>query len=520
MEETKNNATEKVENITRLNQQADAAGVTLEAPESVAEREAQAKLRMEERERRVKFRERKTFGDGNDGNDGNDDAPRKKKTPGNAGWIFAVTTLSFLTLVFATMYAFSLGEQNGTYDGVYQTVDQAYYDLVNYVQAMDVDMSKLIVSNDQKKQQKLLGELNVKSELATLAVTRLPLQDESRFYTTKIINQIGDYSKYLNNKLIDGLSITATDKDNLLNLYETNKVLKRELSDLTADMGAEYDMKLLIDGSENLVFATFDKMEENAVDYPKLIYDGPFSDALDGNQVLGLTGEVISAMQAQEIVIKKFADYKITDATVIGESKERMDLYNLDCKLEDGQPLFVQVSKKGGKIVAFECYKDCKQNDYDLETCRQIAEKAMKTFDLNDMQAVWGVESGAVAYFNLTFTLDDVIFYPDMVKVTVCKERGLVSSMDAREYYFNHASRSVEQPTIDQNAARERISENLTVNNVRLCVVPYGENKEALAYEVAGERDEQTFYIYVDAKTGNEIEIFAVVQTTEGQLLV
>ena len=45
-------------------------------------------------------------------------------------------------------------------------------------------------------------------------------------------------------------------------------------------------------------------------------------------------------------------------------------------------------------------------------------------------------------------------------------------------------------------------------------------NKEALAYEFSGTAGGATYYVYIDAADGKEIEIFRVVETTEGRLLI
>ena len=49
---------------------------------------------------------------------------------------------------------------------------------------------------------------------------------------------------------------------------------------------------------------------------------------------------------------------------------------------------------------------------------------------------------------------------------------------------------------------------------------PECESKEVLTYEFMGERNGDTYYVYIDANTGVEVDIFKVVKTTEGTLLM
>ena len=442
-----------------------------------------------------------------------------KKT-GVGGWVAAVVALSMVALVFATLFVLeSVGVKNVGGDDI--ATRQAYYEFVNYVDSMDVDMSKLMVSKDEKKQQRLLTELSAKAQLASASVARLPLKDESKFYTTKFVNQVGDYSKYLNNKLIDGLSVTEEDIERFENLYKINRTLKEELSSLTFDMGADFDFAVLSeDGKQNQVTDKFEELESNAVDYPKLIYDGPFSDGLDAKTPVGLVGEELTLSQAEDAVREYFADYGVSDIEPKGENAAKIQTYNFDCTVEGGEKLFAQISKKGGKLVAFEFYKDCTESNYDLGTCEGIALKFLQKAGFSEMKAVWATEKGAVAYINFVHRINGVIAYPDMVKVTVCKERGVVSSLDAREYWLNHKPRTLGKVALTALEAQAKVNDGLTVKSCRLAIVPYGNDREVLTYEISGEYSGATYYVYIDAVSGKEVEIFRVVETTEGTLLI
>lgn len=509
-----NNATEKVENITGENAEQEYRQAEYDRENAAYARLQEKEEKADEKAERIKMREEyrkgsKAFGGGK-GKSGN-------KT---TGWAIAVVVLGSLALIFGTLFTISVTKNTDGGKTISGSVDRAYYNLVNYVDSMDVDMSKLIVSNDKKQQQRILTELSAKAMLAAEDISRLPMKDESKFYTTKFVNQVGDYSKYLNNKLIDGLSVTNEDKDNLKSLYEINGTLKTELTKTTADMGADYDfMTLLDDTAGNILLDKFDELESNATDYPKLIYDGPFSDGLDEKSPKGLDGEAVSLAKAMEIVEQQFISYGLTEMEPEGEGKGFIETYNFNCKTEDEGGMYVELSKIGGKVINFECYRDCTQQKLSLDDAEQVAEKFLDKMGFKDMKAVWATEKGAVAYLNFVYTINGVAIYPDMVKVTVCKERGVVSSMDAREYYLNHTVRSLETPKLTAEQAKDTVSENIDIETCRLAVVPYGQSKEALTYEISGKVDGATYYVYVDAVDGREINIFRVVETTEGMLV-
>lgn len=186
---------------------------------------------------------------------------------------------------------------------------------------METGLSKVLASGSSESQQKYLVDLAIDSELAENDLQRLPLQDETKHYTTKLINQIGDYSKYLNEKLANGGAVTAEEKESLRQLYQALSSLKDSLKNMSDQMGDDFDFNSLRDAGEgNLVYDGFTELENLSVNFPELIYDGPFSDGLSDREPKGLTGEEISEAVALDLFTKYFAAYNIGDAAIVGEA--------------------------------------------------------------------------------------------------------------------------------------------------------------------------------------------------------
>lgn len=446
---------------------------------------------------------------------------RDKRSRGVGGWIAAVVTLSSLVLVMGALFTYTLVSDFGGKDMFENTIERSFYDLVGYVDNIDVNLSKMMVSNDESEQQRLLGDITTQASLASDKLSEMPLQDESKYYTMKFVNQVADFSKYLDNKLIDGLSLSKTDWENLQSMAKINDTLKSELDTLSSKLGENYKFTSLMSGEkENAVLGSFVTLEKGAVDYPKLIYDGPFSDSLDTDVAKGIQGEEISATEALDIFKSTFKDFNFETVEVKGEVEGKITCYQIEGMLDGENSVSAEISKQGGKIVMFDCYKDCSVTETDIDVCVEIANEFLKSMELDNMKAVWATESSAVVYINYVFEDNDVLIYPDMIKITVCQERGVVSSFDATEYYLNHKERKIEKPEITKKQALEKMSQNLDVDTIRLCQIPKGEGKEVLAYEISGKYNGVTYYVYIDAKTGKETQIFRVVETTEGTLLI
>ena len=68
--------------------------------------------------------------------------------------------------------------------------------------------------------------------------------------------------------------------------------------------------------------------------------------------------------------------------------------------------------------------------------------------------------------------------------------------------------------------AAEKVNVKLDVTEENVAIIPAGNGKERLAYEFVGTYNGSTYYVYIDANTLKEADIFKVVMTNEGTLLI
>jgi spore germination protein len=101
------------------------------------------------------------------------------------------------------------------------------------------------------------------------------------------------------------------------------------------------------------------------------------------------------------------------------------------------------------------------------------------------------------------------VYYPDEVRVKVCRTRGIVSGMDASKFIQNHRGRVEPNVKITLQQAQERVSEKLAIEHSRLAVIEVGK-KEQAAYEFYGSYQEEKYLVYLSTQTGEEIAILNV----------
>lgn len=480
----------------------------------IAERQEKARLKQEKRRLKAQLKKQKA-----EERKEKRQLKNQNKSKGFGGWLAAVISLGVTVLALSSVLAMTLFVPDDMDAEIASAYQKSYYDTVSYVNNMDLGLSKTISTKDDGARQQYLLDLAVNSELAENDINRLPLLDEDKYYTTKLINQIGDYAKYLNNKIIAGENLTSEDISALKQLYESNKQLKAALSEISAEMGDKYDFTKLR-GKKNALISGMEKLQNLSVEYPELIYDGPFSDGRTNRQIKGLDGKEISPEEAKKVFTELFNDYGISDIKDAGETVGDFAAYNFTAKV-NGNELFAQITKKGGRLLMFDCFEDCNEINYDGEDLISTAKEFLSMAGFKDMQPVWVSSSNAVTSMNFAYEVDGVIVYSDLVKVTVCQTSGMVTGLEASGYFINHVERNITSPEISKAAAKENVSDDLEIIGTRTALIPVGNASEKLAYEFKClSVEDELYYVYIDATTGKQLQMFKVISSDDGIMLL
>jgi germination protein YpeB len=271
-----------------------------------------------------------------------------------------------------------------------------------------------------------------------------------------------------------------------------------------------------------MIISQFLELESNAVDYPHMIYDGAFSDTIKGKGRAKFIekSKEYTKKEAEDMLKKYFKGYVLEDITLTGEAvTDTISCYDFEAKTEDGATLEAQITKNGGKLIMFNHYKDCKTAVISEKEAHLVATKFLENAGYKNMKAVWKTEGNNLISYNFASVVDEVICYSDLIKINVCLERGVVSGFEGSSYILNHVEREPKTAKISLATAKGKVSDLVEIKTSRLAIIPLG-NNETLAYEFTGLRNGETYYIYIDAVTGKEVEIFKVVRTTEGTLIM
>ncbi len=475
-----------------------------------AKREAYIAERKAKREHALKVRAEKRA-------ERNDKAQRR--TPGFGGWLAAVISLGVTTLALGTVLTFGWLTMDNMQAEMATGYTQSLYELNSVIDNLDANLSRAKASSSASDRVRVLSDIAIESETAETILERFPLDMQLTEQMSSFINKMSDSAKQMLYTVANGGELTASQKASLNYMYETNARIKEELNCLISNCDGK-DMLKSMRGKSSKIGSSFSTIQNNTFEAPKGIQDGPFSDSVKKTNAKALKGaKEITAQEAEKLAKEYFADYKVTKADCTGEATaEALTLYNVNIKTADGD-MFVQLSKLGGKVVAFDSYKDCTKNNFSVDRCIAIAEDFLASVGYNGLKPVWTSENGTTCNLNFAPVQGGAVLYPDLVKVKVCEERGIVTGVEALSYVLNHSQRNLASPQISEEQAKAAINGNMEIESARTAVIPF-DGGEVLCYEFTGTLDGNDYYVYVDAATGEEIEVLTVIGTKQGRALM
>lgn len=486
-------------------------------------------------------------------------------------FVITISILSCIILVMGVMLFSTNTTLSATTMNLENLYQRSFYDLVNNVNNMEVEVSKLMVTNDSTSQQKSLAKLKQQSSDAENSLSLLPINENILEKTTRFMNQFNGYCTSLITYK-DG-KIESEDYETLGKVYNSIETIKKELNAIMDKIMKGYKISEHIsdDAAKSDFSLNFVGISNDTVEYPSMIYDGPFSDSVVKRKIKGLPESEITENDAENLITKIFED-KITNLNYLGETQGNFTTYDFGVNTEDGKNYFVQITKRGGFLltISSNVLNEGASNGYTTEVVKEdsvvdenkeidknevantlnktendslnkhdvvkeesinninnetktavlVAENFAKRLGLEDIKCVWSASSEEISYINLAPVIDDIIMYPDLIKVKIDLNSNTVVGWEATSYAYNHTQRDELIPELSEQDARKLVSKNLQVDSQKLCVIPLEYVGETLAYEFAGTYNDFNYYLYIDAYNGNQVKVLKVVQTEEGELVL
>ena len=434
---------------------------------------------------------------------------RESRAKGYGGWIAAVIALGVTTLALASTVTVGAVEMSEMKNGLTGAQMGTMYELTGIMEHVDDDLDRLRISDSATQQSRILTDLLVQARLAEADLGKMPISLEKDRNITEFINRTAAESERMLSKLRAGEKLSDEDKGTLERLYQTNHTVRQEL-DAMAECCKGKDMTEYMKKGKGLVGETLGRLEELTLEENRAALEGKMEGA--GMRRPPEEGEnknvsAIDAARAEELCQTYFEKYKIEEYQCVGETTNRhYTAYNVQGYDGNGTLLFAEIDRHTGALITFDYYEEGNAENFDLDNAQRIAEEFLDGLGYENLRVARVSQSGSTSDFTFVYGEDDVVYYPDAIRVKVCRTRGLVCGFDASKYLKNHRGRDEVNAKITMEAAYEKLDKKLDVQSATLAVVNTARGERA-AYEFLCAYEENTYFVYLDANTGEEIAI-------------
>lgn len=407
--------------------------------------------------------------------------------------------------------------------------NMAFFELVDYVQNVETYLAKSLISSTPEHGAETLTNLWREANLAQAYLSRLPIESQELASTEKFLNQVSDYSYSLSRKNIYDEKLTQDDLNNLKELHTYSVDLENTLNQLSEDLNngrfkwgelTEKGTVAFAQEVDNISKESFSNLEENFHEYAGLIYDGAYSEHLTSSEPKGLTGDDIDENKAKEIAENFVDKNNIKEANNLGYSENAtIPVYDFSITNNEDLNINISVSKKGGHIVYMNTNRQVNTEIISQEEANQKGKDFLTSKGFPNMKETYFLKQEGIVTINYAYMQDNVIMYPDLIKVKVALDNGEILGIETTGYLNNHIeNRNISNIKITEEEAKKDLNTDLEIISSGLAVIPTEWKSEILCYEFKGKVDDREFLVYINTENGREEDILIITNTPNGTL--
>ena len=439
--------------------------------------------------------------------------------------ILGVITICAIIMAYQNFKKYEIVKKN--------KYNMAFFEVVDYMENVESYLAKSLITKEALASSENLILVWRETNLAGSFLSQIPISTEGLSKTQKFLNQASKYSYSLFRKNINGENLTEEELDKLNELHDYSMEVKNTLNQLSDDINAEklnwddmdYNVSTMFQKETNNISKDgFDTIEHNFEQYDGLIYDGAYSEHIINDAKKGLTGEDINEQEAQSIA-EKFIEQKNIYKTLPNGLSENGNIecfsFNIILNDEEKSSVEMAISKKGGHIVFSNYNRSIGEEVVSDEDADNFAKKFLESKNYRNMQKTYYTKQSGIMTINYAVMENEVIFYPDLIKVKVALDNGDILGIETTGYLNNHEKRDLNKSqVISKEKAKEIINKNIKIEGERLAVIPTEFKTEIFCWELKGKINERDFLIYVNVKTGKVEDILVITDTGNGILAI
>lgn len=390
---------------------------------------------------------------------------------------------------------------------------------------IEQSLSKLSVCTDCEQAIKILSDIIDDSCTASGAMSVLPLSPEYTTIINRYFNHLSDYSRFMLYSSAKGELPSSTYGENISALYKSVNGINSAIASLGSNSeNTAYDWSLYLekeiaesDMLSDRFFGTVEAIQTESIDYPTLIYDGPFSDSAINKTVNETENKNIDKKEAERLFVN-FLSLKGSYRLACCDSCDgKISTWCVGIET-NGKTYYGNVSQKSGKIISFLCDNGASKQKFSRDDAIKAGTDFLNSHGYDNMEAQYCEVTENIATVNYVYKENGILIYPDMVKIRINLENGNVEGFEGFSYYANHHERNLDggKKVIPTSI----LPENCQITAENIALIPTDTGDEQLCIEIRCTVNDETYILYFDKETLKETKIFKVLSTENGDFVV
>ncbi|MBU3143164.1 germination protein YpeB [Clostridium sp. CF012] len=444
----------------------------------------------------------------------------------------AVTVIVVFSTTFAILMFLERLDYRNYLQGQYS---KNMYELISSVQNIRINLGKAAIVGSREQSIVVFEEIFRYSGTANDKLHSLPIEQSVIGDTSEFLTQVGDFCYTLAKATSEGKDLSDKEYEAIDELELQSYTLQEQLNGVLSEINVgkvkwgeirKKSTSVFAKVGDDIVNEKFKGIQKQIVQYPALIYDGPFSDNILEIKPKIMSQKEVSESEAAKIIKNIFGEDKIESIeNKAVQGKTRIPAYSFQVTFkgrDKGEPkTVIEVSKNGGRIVYLLDNRAIGKPTIDINKAIQAGSAFIGKIGYKNMEPTYTLNYENTAVVSYVYKQGEVAIYPDQVKLKIALDDGSIIGIESEKFLVSHVEkRQIPTPKVTVVKAQERVGKRLKINKISLAIVPTETNKEVLCYEFLGSYKEKDFIVYINADTGYEQRIMEIIDTPNGKLTI
>ncbi|HWI60749.1 MAG TPA: PepSY1/2 domain-containing protein [Symbiobacteriaceae bacterium] len=381
--------------------------------------------------------------------------------------------------------------------------------------------ARLLATNDPRLQESLLADLRVYSAQAVEHMSVLPLITTATPRVENFLNTLRDSSDRMHEKINQGQALTPEDWNTLTEMRKQSVFFESELANMLGIVGGgriKWRDTVRATGPTQSGQTTT-PITKSVVQLEKALTPPPGEEKVLSPENGPLKrprtdpGPRVGAEQAVAAV-RKFVDMPLKDAPQITGTSDPEDrehtfsLYFVSATKQNGTPLNFGISIHGGHVVYMLDGRPVTDKKFTVPQLVERAREMLRKRGYQTVDYISAVENDGTLVMDFAPVEQGVAVMVDKVKIMLAMDNGELVGFDAKNYWINRYARQFTKPALSSADARGRLAPRMKPDREpRLALVADRRFKERVVWEFQGAVDDQRFRVFIDAQSGEEVDV-------------